>query len=69
MQAYDLRVMQSFSQGYSSMFKYRAQTAKNPEGPTPQSENPINCKPQPQEPNPRPQPQNSNPQTTVNEQK
>ena len=69
MQAYDLRVMQSFSQGYSSMFIYRAPTQKNPAGPTPQAQNPISCKPQSQEPNPRPQPQKPNPRTTINEQK
>ena len=43
MQAYDLRVMQSFSQVYSSMLGFRDPTPKNPEGPTPQAHNPINC--------------------------
>ena len=34
---------------------------KNPEGPTPQTPNPINWKPQPQKLNIRPQPQNPKP--------
>ena len=42
---------------------------KKPESPTPQAQNPINQKPQPQKPNARPQPQYPNPQTTINEQK
>ena len=33
---------------------------KNPDGPTPQAPNPINWKPQPQNPNIRPQPQTLN---------
>ena len=45
---------QVFSQGYCSMFIWRAPTPEKPESHTPQAPNPIIWKPQPKKPNPIP---------------
>ena len=58
-----------FFPGLFSYVYIESPNPKNPEGPTPQAQNPINWKPQPQKPKIRPQPQNPKPQTTIIKQK